>query len=73
MERRLIERLYRDDRPARLGAEREQIPPLAKIARMPETMRGFGHVKEKNIKKAAAERARLEGDLENSRFAAAAE
>jgi indolepyruvate ferredoxin oxidoreductase len=55
------------------GLKREQIPPLAKIARIPETIRGYGHVKEENIKKAAAERTRLEGDLENSRFAAAAE
>jgi len=50
-----------------------QIPLIAKIARIPETIRGYGHVKEENIRKAAAEQARLEGDLENSRFAAAAE
>jgi indolepyruvate ferredoxin oxidoreductase len=40
---------------------------------VPETIRGFGHVKEANIKLAAAETARLEAELENSRFAAAAE
>ena len=39
----------------------------------PETIRGFGHVEEENIGKAIAERARLEADLENNRFAAAAE
>jgi len=51
----------------------EQIPLLARIARIPETIRGYGHIKEEAMKKAAAERARLEADLENSRFAAAAE
>jgi indolepyruvate ferredoxin oxidoreductase len=40
---------------------------------VPETIRGFGHVKEGNIKQAMAETARLEAELENSRFAAAAE
>ena len=43
------------------------------IAAIPEKIRGFGHVKEANIKLAAAEKARLEAELENSRFAAAAE
>jgi indolepyruvate ferredoxin oxidoreductase len=33
----------------------------------------FGHIKEENARKAAVEKARLEADLENSRFAAAAE
>jgi indolepyruvate ferredoxin oxidoreductase len=51
----------------------EQIPLLARIARIPETIRGFGHVKEDSIAKAAAEKARLEAELDNSRFAAAAE
>ena len=51
----------------------EQIPLLAKIARLPEMIRGYGHIKEENIKKAAAEKARLEAEIENSRFAAAAE
>lgn len=41
--------------------------------RVPETIRGFGRVKEANIKLAAAEKARLEAELENSRSAAAAE
>jgi indolepyruvate ferredoxin oxidoreductase len=55
------------------GLKAEQIPLLARLARVPETIRGFGHVKEANIKLAAAETARLEAELENSRFAAAAE
>jgi indolepyruvate ferredoxin oxidoreductase len=50
-----------------------QIPLVAKLARIPEMIRGFGHIKDDNIKKAQAERARLEAELENSRFAAAAE
>jgi indolepyruvate ferredoxin oxidoreductase len=51
----------------------EQIPLLAKLARVPETIRGYGHIKEENIKKARAEQARLEAELDNTRFAAAAE
>jgi indolepyruvate ferredoxin oxidoreductase len=60
-----------DQRTAELKAE--QIPLLARLARVPESIRGFGHVKEANVKLAAAEKARLEAELENSRFAAAAE
>jgi indolepyruvate ferredoxin oxidoreductase len=72
-ERQLVEHYFAmiDQRIA--GLKPEQLPLLAKIARIPETIRGYGHIKEENIKKAAAERARLEADLENSRFAAAAE
>ncbi|MGX1320848.1 indolepyruvate ferredoxin oxidoreductase [Bradyrhizobium sp. USDA 377] len=72
-ERKLIEDYFAmiDQRIAGLRAE--QIPLLALLARVPETIRGFGHVKEANIKLAAAETARLEAELENSRFAAAAE
>jgi indolepyruvate ferredoxin oxidoreductase len=55
------------------GLKAEQLPLLARLARVPQTIRGFGHVKEANIKLAAAERSRLEAELENSRFAAAAE
>jgi indolepyruvate ferredoxin oxidoreductase len=51
----------------------EQMPLLAKLARIPEMIRGYGHIKEENISKAAAEKVRLEAELENSRFAAAAE
>ena len=55
------------------GLKAEQFPLLTRLARLPETIRGFGHVKEANIKQAEAEKARLEAELENSRFAAAAE
>jgi len=48
------------------------IPLLARLARLPEMIRGYGHIKEENIGKAMAEKARLEAELENSRFAAAA-
>ncbi|HLG83733.1 MAG TPA: indolepyruvate ferredoxin oxidoreductase family protein [Bradyrhizobium sp.] len=58
----------------RVGALRpEQIPLLTRLARVPETIRGYGHVKEENIRKATGEQARLEAELENNRFAAAAE
>lgn len=72
-ERKLVEDYLAmiDQRTAGLTAA--QIPLLARLARVPETIRGFGHVKEANIKLAAAEKARLEAELENSRFAVAAE
>jgi len=72
-ERKLVEDYFAmiDQRMAALKPA--QIPLLAKIARIPETIRGYGHIKEDNIGKAAAEKARLEADLENARFAAAAE
>jgi indolepyruvate ferredoxin oxidoreductase len=50
-----------------------QIPLLARSARLPETIRGYGHIKEENIGKTMVEGARLEAELENNRFAAAAE
>jgi indolepyruvate ferredoxin oxidoreductase len=50
----------------------EQIPMLAKLARVPETIRGYGHIKQQNIVKADAEKARLEAELETSRFTLAA-
>jgi indolepyruvate ferredoxin oxidoreductase len=36
-------------------------------------IRGYGHIKEQSIGKALAEKTRLEADLENNRFAVAAE
>jgi indolepyruvate ferredoxin oxidoreductase len=50
-----------------------QISLVARLARIPETIRGYGHIKDENIRKAKAEQVRLEAELENSRFAAAAE
>jgi indolepyruvate ferredoxin oxidoreductase len=43
----------------------EQIPVLAKLARLPEAIRGYGHIKEQSINKSLAEKARLESKLEN--------
>jgi indolepyruvate ferredoxin oxidoreductase len=43
------------------------------LARLPEMIRGYGHIKEASIGKSLAEKARLEADLENNRFAVAAE
>jgi indolepyruvate ferredoxin oxidoreductase len=72
-ERKLIED-YLAMLDARLAAlTPEQLALLTRLARVPETIRGFGHVKDENIRKAQAERARLEAELDNSRFAAAAE
>ncbi|WP_407176071.1 indolepyruvate ferredoxin oxidoreductase family protein [Bradyrhizobium sp. STM 3562] len=72
-ERKLIEDYLAmlDERIADLRPER--IPLLIKLARIPETIRGYGHIKEASLVKAMAEKARLEAELENTRFAAAAE
>jgi indolepyruvate ferredoxin oxidoreductase len=50
-----------------------QIPLVTKLARIPEMVRGYGHIKEDSIKKARAEQSRHEAELEDRRFAAAAE
>jgi indolepyruvate ferredoxin oxidoreductase len=50
-----------------------QLPLVTRLARIPETIRGYGHIKEENMAKAATEKTQLEAELENSRFAAAAE
>jgi indolepyruvate ferredoxin oxidoreductase len=50
-----------------------QIPTLAKLASLPESIRGYGHVKDAAIEKAAAERKRIEADLDNSAIMVAAE
>jgi indolepyruvate ferredoxin oxidoreductase len=72
-ERKLVEHYFAmiDQRTAALTAA--QLPLLTRLARVPEMIRGYGHIKEENMAKAAAERTRLEAELENSRFAAAAE
>jgi len=54
-------------------AKGSQIPILARLARLPEMIRGYGHIKEQSIEKSLAEKTRLEADLENNRFAVAAE
>ena len=59
MERRLIDE-YRTTVEALLGALDQDNHALAlQIAALPETMRGFGHVKEKNVKAAKEREASL--------------
>ena len=72
-ERKLVEDYFAMIDPRTVALKLAQIPLLAKLARIPEIIRGSGHIKDENIRKAAAEKARLEADLENARFAAAAE
>jgi indolepyruvate ferredoxin oxidoreductase len=50
----------------------EHIPTLARLARLPEMIRGYGHIKQQSVDKFFAEKARLAADIENQRFAAAA-
>jgi len=72
-ERRLIDDclLMIEQRIAALRGE--QSPILVRLARYPETISGYGHVKEQGISKSLAKKARLEADLDDSRFAVAAE
>lgn len=72
-ERKLIEDYLAilDQHMAAIGLA--QIPLLARLARIPEMIRGYGHIKDEAIAKAATEKTRLEAELENTRFAAAAE
>ncbi|WP_398474581.1 indolepyruvate ferredoxin oxidoreductase family protein [Tardiphaga sp.] len=59
---------------SRLGTmQGAQLPLLVKLATIPETIRGYGHVKHANIVKAAEERQRLILQLDNERYANAAE
>ncbi len=50
-----------------------QLPVLVKLARLPEAIRGYGHVKEAAIAAAADERNRLIAEFDNAPFANAAE
>ncbi len=72
-ERKLIDDYFAMIEARIAGLKAEQIPLLARLARLPEMIRGYGHIKEASIVKALAEKARLEAELENNRFAAAAE
>jgi indolepyruvate ferredoxin oxidoreductase len=49
------------------------LPTLIKLARIPEMIRGYGYLKDESIQKAAQQRERLLAELDNSRFAVAAE
>jgi indolepyruvate ferredoxin oxidoreductase len=50
-----------------------RIPVAARLARLPEMIRGYGHIKEQSIEKFFIERDRVEADIENGAFAVAAE
>ena len=72
-ERQLIadyEAMLRQRMPA---LQSRDLPTLIKLARIPETIRGYGYVKDESIQKAAQQRAHLLADLDNNRFAVAAE
>jgi indolepyruvate ferredoxin oxidoreductase len=51
----------------------DRIAALARLARLPEMIRGYGHIKEDAIRTFTAERSRAEADMENGSFAVAAE
>lgn len=72
-ERQLIEDYFAMIQRRIAGLKPERIPLLVKLAQVPEMIRGYGHIKEGSIAKARAEQARLEQELENYRFSAAAE
>ncbi len=55
------------------GLRADRISAVLRLARLPEMIRGYGHVKEDAIRKFTAERSRAEADIENRSFAVAAE
>jgi indolepyruvate ferredoxin oxidoreductase len=55
------------------GLRADRIAALARLARLPEMIRGYGHIKEDAIRRFTAERVRAEADIENGSFAVAAE
>jgi indolepyruvate ferredoxin oxidoreductase len=58
----------------RLAAlQSRDLPTLIRLARIPEMIRGYGFIKDESIRKASQQRARLLADLDNNRFAVAAE
>ena len=72
-ERALIEDYERMVRSRLKGLTAARIAGLVKLAAIPDMIRGYGHVKEQSMVKAAAERARLEAELDASAYAVAAE
>jgi indolepyruvate ferredoxin oxidoreductase len=50
-----------------------QIGAVVRLARLPEMVRGYGHIRDENIQKFRLERTRVEVDIQNSVFAVAAE
>jgi indolepyruvate ferredoxin oxidoreductase len=53
------------------GLRADRIAALARLARLPEMIRGYGHIKEDAIRRFTAERVRAEADIENGSFAVA--
>jgi indolepyruvate ferredoxin oxidoreductase len=49
------------------GPSSEALPKAAAIATLPEKMRGYGHVKRRNVEAAKREQARLLKELRRSR------
>ena len=50
-----------------------EIPTMKRLASLPESIRGYGHIKDQAIEKVAAERAQLESELDNHAAVIAAE
>jgi indolepyruvate ferredoxin oxidoreductase len=50
-----------------------RIAAIIRLAELPQTIRGYGHIKDQAIARAAAERERIESELDNAAFANAAE
>jgi indolepyruvate ferredoxin oxidoreductase len=68
-----MERRLRDEYEIRLRSLADSITAqtydlAAKIAELPDQIRGFGHVKEASVKAAEARRAELERALEQARL-----
>src|SRR5207344_1523192 len=55
-----------------VGLRADRIAAVTRLARLPEMIRGYGHIKEDAIHKFTAERSRAEADIENGSFAIAA-
>jgi indolepyruvate ferredoxin oxidoreductase len=76
-ERRTERRLIDEYEAAMLGhlprLRPGKISVLTKLASLPESIRGYGHIKDGAIEKAAAERKRIEAELDNGAILVAAE
>jgi len=72
-ERALIDDYERMMRGRLRGLTAARIAGLVKLAAVPDMIRGYGHVKEQAMAKAATERARLEAEIDAAAFAVAAE
>jgi len=70
---RRLSTLPGDDRAAHRNSERRTDSGSRQLSPASEMIRGYGHIKEQNIGKSLAEKARLEANLENNHFAVAAE